>query len=117
MNLPSFTLSDSAAYHLARILEEDKKKGGKTSWRLRISVEGGGCAGFQYIFTFDDTENEEDFIFEKNGASVVIDDMSLNLLNGAELDFVEELIGSTFIIKKNPNASSGCGCGSSFSPI
>lgn len=117
MDTLTFTLSDKAAQHLAHILQEDKKQGKPESWRLRISVSGGGCAGFQYVFTFDDIQNKEDLIFEKNGASVIIDEISLGLLNGAELDFIDELIGSSFIIKKNPNASSACGCGSSFSPL
>ncbi len=117
MDTLTFRLSDAAARHLAHILEEDKKQGKSASWRLRISVTGGGCAGFQYVFTFDDTQNKDDHIFEKDRASVIIDDISLGLLNGAELDFIDELIGSSFVIKKNPNASSSCGCGSSFSAI
>jgi iron-sulfur cluster insertion protein len=82
--------------------------------RFRISVSGGGCSGFQYGFGFDDTLTDDDRLFEQNGVTVVVDDMSLDLLDGAELDYVEELIGASFQVR-NPNASSSCGCGSSFS--
>ena len=81
---------------------------------LRIAVSGGGCSGFQYGFSFDDQRNEDDFVFERDGVGVVIDDVSLGLLNGAEIDFVEDLMGASFQIR-NPNAASSCGCGNSFS--
>jgi iron-sulfur cluster insertion protein len=81
---------------------------------LRIAVSGGGCSGFQYGLSFDDQRNEDDFIFERDGVGVVVDDVSLGLLSGAELDFVEDLMGASFQIK-NPNAASSCGCGNSFS--
>jgi iron-sulfur cluster insertion protein len=81
---------------------------------LRIAVSGGGCSGFQYGFTFDDQRNEDDFAFERDGVTVVVDDVSLGLLNGAEVDFVEDLMGAAFQIR-NPNAASSCGCGNSFS--
>ena len=81
---------------------------------LRIAVSGGGCSGFQYGFTFDDQRNEDDFVFERDGIVVVVDDVSLGLLNGAELDFVEDLMGASFQVR-NPNAASSCGCGNSFS--
>ena len=81
---------------------------------LRIAVSGGGCSGFQYGFTFDDQRNDDDFLFERDGVTVVVDDVSLGLLNGAEVDFVEDLMGASFQIK-NPNAASSCGCGNSFS--
>ena len=81
---------------------------------LRIAVSGGGCSGFQYGFTFDDQRNEDDFAFERDGVTVVVDDVSLGLLNGAEVDFVEDLMGASFQIR-NPNAASSCGCGNSFS--
>ena len=80
---------------------------------LRVAVSGGGCSGFQYGFTLDDTVNPDDKVIEKAGAKVVIDDMSLNMLAGSEIDFVEELVGSSFAIR-NPNATSSCGCGNSF---
>ena len=81
---------------------------------LRIAVSGGGCSGFQYGLSFDDQRNDDDFVFERDGIAVVIDDVSLGLLNGAEVDFVEDLMGASFQIK-NPNAASSCGCGNSFS--
>ena len=81
---------------------------------LRIAVSGGGCSGFQYGFSFDDQRNEDDFVFERDGVGVVVDEVSLGLLNGAEVDFVEDLMGASFQIR-NPNAASSCGCGNSFS--
>jgi iron-sulfur cluster insertion protein len=80
---------------------------------LRIAVSG-GCSGFQYGLSFDDERNDDDSVFERDGIAVVIDDVSLGLLNGAEVDFVEDLMGASFQIK-NPNAASSCGCGNSFS--
>jgi iron-sulfur cluster insertion protein len=81
---------------------------------LRIAVSGGGCSGFQYGLSFDDQRNEDDFVFERDGIGVVVDEVSLDLLNGAEVDFVEDLMGASFRIN-NPNAASSCGCGNSFS--
>ncbi len=81
---------------------------------LRIAVSGGGCSGFQYGITFDDHRNDDDFVFEHDGVAVVVDDVSLGLLSGAEVDFVEDLMGASFQIR-NPNAASSCGCGNSFS--
>jgi len=81
---------------------------------LRIAVSGGGCSGFQYGITFDDQKNDDDFVFERDGVAVVVDDVSLGLLSGAEVDFDEDLMGASFQIR-NPNAASSCGCGNSFS--
>jgi iron-sulfur cluster insertion protein len=81
---------------------------------LRIAVSGGGCSGFQYGFSFDQQKNEDDFVFERDGVAVVVDEVSLGLLSGAEVDFVEDLMGAAFQIR-NPNAASSCGCGNSFS--
>ena len=81
---------------------------------LRIAVSGGGCSGFQYGFSFDDQRNDDDFLFERDGVTVVVDGVSLGLLNGAEVDFVEDLMGASFQVR-NPNAASSCGCGNSFS--
>ncbi|MEZ5647693.1 MAG: iron-sulfur cluster insertion protein ErpA [Alphaproteobacteria bacterium] len=80
---------------------------------LRISVSGGGCSGFQYGFSFDSETTGDDLIFEQNGVRVVVDEISLELLAGAEVDYVDELIGASFQIR-NPNATSSCGCGNSF---
>ena len=81
---------------------------------LRVAVEGGGCSGFQYIFNIVDDVNENDQVFQKEESRVIIDNTSLQFLEGAEIDYCEELIGSSFKIN-NPNATSSCGCGTSFS--
>ena len=81
---------------------------------LRVAVKGGGCSGFQYVFNIVEKVNEDDQVFEKEGCRVVIDKTSLQFLEGAEIDYSEELIGSSFKIN-NPNATSSCGCGTSFS--
>ena len=81
---------------------------------LRIAVEGGGCSGFQYDIRLEETIKEDDSVFRKNGAAVVIDSVSMGFLTGAVIDFSEELIGARFIVN-NPNATSSCGCGTSFS--
>jgi iron-sulfur cluster assembly accessory protein len=91
-----------------RILEISESK------CLRIAVEGGGCSGFQYDIRLEQKESVEDIVFNKNGAKVVIDPISLEFLAGATIDFSEELIGAKFTIE-NPNATSSCGCGTSFS--
>ncbi len=106
----SITLSERAAAQVAAMLLNEDQSG----LMLRISVSGGGCSGFQYGFAFDDAVKADDRTFERGGVTAVIDAMSLELLNGSEVDFVEELVGSSFQIK-NPNATSSCGCGSSFS--
>lgn len=81
---------------------------------FRVSVDGGGCSGFQYKFDFDRSTSDEDLTFEAHGITVLVDDMSLGFLEGAELDYVEELLGSYFKVE-NPNATASCGCGTSFS--
>src|SRR5262245_34032290 len=105
-----FGLTDSAARRIAWLQGQEEHKG----LMLRIAVSGGGCSGFQYGFSFDDTRRDDDALFERDGAVVVIDDVSLDLLNGAEIDYVEDMIGSSFSIK-NPQAKTSCGCGNSFS--
>ena len=103
------TLSASAAKRIKEIIatEEDAKS------MLRITVSGGGCSGFQYGFSFDDRQNEDDLVVARDGATMLIDAVSLNYMAGSELDFVEDLAGAAFQIKP-PNATSKCGCGSSF---
>lgn len=81
---------------------------------LRIFVQGGGCSGFQYGFTFDESVNEDDFSLDIDGAKLLVDSLSSQYLQGAEIDYTESLAGSQFAIK-NPNAQTSCGCGSSFS--
>lgn len=83
-------------------------------WNLRLSVSGGGCFGFQYHFKLDDTIQNDDQVFKTGDVGVVIDSVSLGLLEGSIIDYVEDLGSSSFAIK-NPNATSGCGCGNSFS--
>lgn len=82
--------------------------------KLRIFVQGGGCAGFSYGFTFDDVANEDDFDLDFDGVHLLVDSMSNQYLDGAEVDYVEDLMGAQFKIN-NPNAATSCGCGSSFS--
>ncbi len=81
---------------------------------LRLAVSGGGCSGFQYGFSFDEAKNADDFVFERDGVALVIDAVSLELVKGAEIDFVEDMMGASFQVR-NPNAASSCGCGNSFS--
>ena len=103
-------LTENAARRIAVLKDQEQ---GENAF-LRITVSGGGCSGFQYGFAFDEQRNADDFVFERNGVAVVVDDVSLGLLNGAEIDFVEDLMGASFQIN-NPNAASSCGCGNSFS--
>ncbi len=81
---------------------------------LRVSVEGGGCSGFQYKFDMDREKTSDDLVISRDGATVLIDPMSVNYMAGSEIDFVDDLIGASFKIK-NPNATASCGCGTSFS--
>ena len=104
------TVTESAAKRIA-FLREQEQVG---SANLRIAVSGGGCSGFQYGLSFDDQTNPDDRVFERDGVGVVVDDVSLELITGAEVDFVEDLMGASFRIS-NPNAASSCGCGNSFS--
>ena len=103
------TITDSAVRRVSELMQEESGDG----LMLRVAVSGGGCSGFQYGFSFDDSVGADDHTFQRDGVTVVIDDMSLDLLAGSEIDFVVELIGSSFQIR-NPNASSSCGCGTSF---
>jgi len=81
---------------------------------LRLAVSGGGCSGFQYGFSFDTAKSADDRVFECDGVALVIDEVSLDLVKGAEIDFVEDMMGASFQVR-NPNAASSCGCGNSFS--
>jgi iron-sulfur cluster assembly accessory protein len=103
------TVSANAAKRIAQILKAESD-----SAMLRVAVTGGGCSGFQYNFTIDDTRMDDDLVVARDGATVLIDPMSLDFLKGAEIDFVDDLIGAAFKIN-NPNAASSCGCGTSFS--
>lgn len=101
--------TDNAANKVRELIEEE----GNAELKLRVFVTGGGCSGFQYGFTFDEVQNEDDTVMQKNGVTLLIDPMSYQYLVGAEIDYSEGLEGSQFVIK-NPNATSTCGCGSSF---
>lgn len=103
----SVTMSASAAKRISAILSDEPGK------VLRVAVDGGGCSGFSYNIDFG-TREDEDLVLERDGATVVIDPVSLPFLSGAEIDFTEELIGTSFKIH-NPNATAACGCGTSFS--
>ena len=81
---------------------------------LRLAVSGGGCSGFQYGFSFDEKKGSDDLVFVRDGVSLVVDEVSLELVKGAEIDFVEDMMGAAFQVR-NPNAASSCGCGNSFS--
>ena len=102
--------TDNAASKVKQLIDEE----GNLELKLRVFVTGGGCSGFQYGFTFDEAINEDDTSMQKNGVTLLIDPMSLQYLMGAEIDYQENAEGAQFVIK-NPNATSTCGCGSSFS--
>lgn len=102
--------TESAAAKVAELIEEE----GNPDLKLRVFVQGGGCSGFQYGFTFDEIVNEDDTTMTKNGVQLLIDSMSYQYLVGAEIDYKDDLEGAQFVIK-NPTATSTCGCGSSFS--
>lgn len=100
----------SAANKVAELIAEENNP----ALKLRVSVSGGGCSGFQYQFSFDEAVNDDDFVFEKNQVQLLIDALSYQYLSGAEIDYAEDLNGARFIIR-NPHAKTTCGCGSSFS--
>jgi iron-sulfur cluster insertion protein len=104
---PPLIFTDSAAEKVRDLVNEE----GNADLKLRVFVQGGGCSGFQYGFTFDEETNEDDTVMEKNGVQLLIDAMSYQYLVGAEIDYKEDLEGAQFVIK-NPNASTSCGCGS-----
>lgn len=102
--------TDDAATKVSTLIADE----GNNNLKLRVYVTGGGCSGFQYGFTFDEDINEDDTQIEKSGVTVLVDSMSIGYLTGAEIDYKEDISGSQFVIR-NPNASTTCGCGSSFS--
>ena len=101
-------ITEGAQNYIASLIKKDKFD------YFRITVLGGGCAGFQYKFDFDNKKNDDDILIKTNKISVLIDKISLGLINGSKIDYVDELIGSSFKVT-NPKASSSCGCGTSFS--
>ncbi|BBL76077.1 iron-sulfur cluster insertion protein ErpA [Methylomagnum ishizawai] len=110
MSEAAIKFTDSAAVKVSELIAEE----GNDALKLRVYVTGGGCSGFQYGFTFDESVAEDDTLVERNGVTVLVDAMSIQYLSGAEIDYTEGLSGSQFVIR-NPNASTTCGCGSSFS--
>ncbi len=109
-NMEQVIITDSALDKISDLLIEENNP----NLKLRTFVQGGGCSGFQYGFTFDEEQNEDDFLIEKRNVKILIDAMSMQYLEGAVIDYTEDLMGSNFKIQ-NPNAQTTCGCGSSFS--
>ena len=107
--MDSVTISDSAARRIGEILKKEP-----TGAMLRVSVEGGGCSGFQYKFDIERAKAEDDLVLARDGAVVLIDPVSVNYMAGSQIDFVDDLIGQSFKIN-NPQATASCGCGTSFS--
>ena len=103
-------LSDNAVGKVRALIEDE----GNPGLKLRVYITGGGCSGFQYGFSFDETVSEDDMVVERDGVTALIDAMSYQYLVGAEIDYKEDINGAQFVIK-NPDASTTCGCGSSFS--
>ena len=110
MSEESIIFTETAATKVSELIAEENNP----DLKLRVYVTGGGCSGFQYGFTFDEEVNEDDTLLIKNGVTVLVDSMSVQYLSGAEIDYTDGLQGSQFVIR-NPNASTTCGCGSSFS--
>jgi len=106
----ALTITGACARRIRKLREME----GKPGLMLRLQVSGGGCSGFQYGFSLDDKIADDDLIFENDGVSVVIDEVSIGLLEGSEVDFKEDLGGAFFQVN-NPNATASCGCGASFS--
>jgi iron-sulfur cluster insertion protein len=104
------SLTAAAAQRIAQLKQQENLPDAF----LRLAVSGGGCSGFQYGFSFDDSRLDDDVAFERDGVTLVVDSTSLELLKGGEIDFVEDMMGAAFQVR-NPNASSSCGCGNSFS--
>src|SRR5215475_11943696 len=109
MSETSFSVTENAAKRIAFLASREAKP-----VMMRVAVLGGGCSGFQYNFSFEEQRNEDDLVIEQSGAAVLVDSTSFEFLKGSELDYVEEMVGSSFQVK-NPNATSSCGCGNSFS--
>lgn len=103
--------TDAAAGKVKELLADE----GNPALKLRVFVQGGGCSGFQYGFTFDETINDDDTTIDKEGVQLLVDPMSFQYLVGAEIDYKDDLEGAQFVIR-NPNANTTCGCGSSFAP-
>lgn len=109
LTIESVTLTERAAQRIGKILAQEP-----AGTVLRVSVEGGGCSGFQYKYDLVREKEDDDLVLKRDDATVLIDPISLQYIAGSEIDFVDDLIGQSFQIK-NPNATAGCGCGTSFS--
>jgi iron-sulfur cluster insertion protein len=110
--LGSITITPAAAAQINKV----RAQKGDDDLKFRITVLGGGCSGFKYQFEFDKTQNEWDLVFTLDGATILVDDLSIQFIKDAELDFEKSLSGARFVVN-NPNAASGCGCGVSFSYV
>ncbi len=106
---PGLKITAAAWSRVQQLMREQDKP----AMKMRVSVEGGGCSGFQYDFRFEEAPDADDFVLDRDGAELLVDPLSMQYLEGAELDCVEELAGTRFVIR-NPNARTTCGCGSSF---
>jgi iron-sulfur cluster insertion protein len=106
---PALRISAAALARVRELLREE----GNPALKLRVFIEGGGCSGFQYGFSFDKERGEDDFVLDRDGVELLVDPLSMQYLDGAEVDYVEQLSGAQFVIH-NPNARTTCGCGSSF---
>ena len=106
--MQQFAITESAAAQISKILAQEA-----TGSCLRVAVQGGGCSGFSYVFSVDSEKTDDDLTFERDGVTVLVDEMSIQYMEGSEIDWVDDMIGASFQIK-NPNATASCGCGTSF---
>ena len=106
--MQQFAISESAAAQISKIIS-----GQNDGQFLRVAVQGGGCSGFSYVFSIEGEKAADDLTFERDGVTVLVDEMSIQYMEGSEIDWVDDLIGASFQIK-NPNATANCGCGTSF---
>ena len=106
--MQQFAITGSAAAQISKILAQEA-----AGSCFRVAVQGGGCSGFSYVFSIDAEKADDDLIFERDGVTVLVDEMSIQYMEGSEIDWVDDMIGASFQIK-NPNATASCGCGTSF---
>ncbi len=106
--MQQFAITESAAAQISKILAQENEGA-----YLRVAVQGGGCSGFSYVFSIDGKKAHDDLTFERDGVTVLVDEMSIQYMEGSEIDWVDDMIGASFQIK-NPNATANCGCGTSF---
>lgn len=106
--MQQFAISESAAAQISKIIS-----GQNDGQFLRVAVQGGGCSGFSYVFSIEGEKSADDLTFERDGVTVLVDEMSIQYMEGSEIEWVDDMIGASFQIK-NPNATASCGCGTSF---